>query len=220
MISTYFWAMQITLAAATGTEINTTMDWLKAQDINVEVLVTGIGGTITAYALSKHILGCRPGLVIQAGIGGSFTEALPPGSMAFISEEVFADLGAVDEDGLADIFDLGLAGVNDLPFTGKSLVNPSQGRWKKYGLPFVKGATINCISSTKQQVQRITEKYNPAVESMEGAALHYVCLQEGIDFIQLRAISNFAGERDKKKWKLKESIELLNDQLKKIIAEL
>ena len=212
--------MQITLAAATGTEINTTVEWLKTQDINVEALVTGIGGTITAYTLTKHIRDHRPGLVIQAGIGGSFAEALPPGSMAFIKEEVFADLGAIDEDGLVDIFDLGLAGANDTPFNNKSLINPGLDRWKKYGLPFVKGATINCVSSTKQQVQRITEKYNPAVESMEGAALHYVCLQEGIDFIQLRAISNFAGERDKKKWKMKESIELLNHQLKKIIAEL
>jgi futalosine hydrolase len=31
---------------------------------------------------------------------------------------------------------------------------------------------------------------------MEGAALHFVCLQEDISFIQLRAISNFVGERD------------------------
>ena len=45
---------------------------------------------------------------------------------------------------------------------------------------------------------------------MEGAAFHYVCLQENIPFVQLRAISNFVGERDKSKWLMKEAIENLN----------
>ena len=34
---------------------------------------------------------------------------------------------------------------------------------------------------------------------MEGAALHYACIMEHIPFIQLRAVSNFVGERDKNK---------------------
>jgi futalosine hydrolase len=212
--------MRIVLAAATEGEISSTMEWLKTQSTSVEVLITGIGGTITAYTLAKSINMRRPDLIIQAGIGGSFIASLPVESIAFINEEVFADLGAIDEDGLVDIFDLGLAGINDGVFANKRLPNPNTERWKKYGQPFMRGATINCISSTKQQVQRIIEKYDPAVESMEGAALHYVCLREEVPFIQLRSISNFVGERDKKKWKMKEAIEILNEQLKKIIADL
>lgn len=211
--------MRIVLAAATINEINTTAEWLKTQNTSVELLITGIGGTMAAHALSKASL-THPDLIIQAGIAGSFTETLPPESIVFISEEVFADLGATNENGLIDIFDLGLAGTNDAPFTHKTLKNPHTASWQKYKLPFVKGATINCISSTSRQVERIRDKYDPAVESMEGGALHYVCLQENIPFIQLRAISNYAGERDKKKWKMKESIAILNDQLKKIISEL
>jgi futalosine hydrolase len=55
---------------------------------------------------------------------------------------------------------------------------------------------------------------------MEGAAFHYVCLLERINFLQLRAISNRVGERDKSKWKLKESIENLNKELLNIIENL
>jgi len=66
----------------------------------------------------------------------------------------------------------------------------------------------------------IRENFSPDVESMEGAAFHYVCLLEKINFLQLRAISNRVGERDKSKWKLKESIENLNKELLNIIENL
>jgi futalosine hydrolase len=55
---------------------------------------------------------------------------------------------------------------------------------------------------------------------MEGAAFHYVCLQQKINFLQLRGISNDVGQRDKSKWKLKESVENLNKELFKIMKNL
>jgi futalosine hydrolase len=52
---------------------------------------------------------------------------------------------------------------------------------------------------------------------MEGAALHYICLQQKIKFLQLRSISNTVGERDKQKWEMKKATTNLNMELKKII---
>jgi futalosine hydrolase len=214
--------MNILIAAATNNEINTTADWLSelqgsVNGHQVEMLITGIGGTATAYSLTGHK---RPDLVIQAGIGGSFKKDYPPESLVFVKEEVFADLGALENDRILDIFDLGLAAADEPPFTNRMLVNPSLDRWKQFHIPLVRGATINCISSTPRQVQRIIDKYDPDVESMEGAALHYVCLQEKIEFIQLRAVSNFVGERNKNNWKMKEAIIQLNDLLKKILLKI
>jgi futalosine hydrolase len=60
----------------------------------------------------------------------------------------------------------------------------------------------------------------PLVESMEGAALHYVCLMEGIPFLQIRSVSNVTGDRDKNRWKLKEAIENLNKSLVLLIKKL
>ena len=54
---------------------------------------------------------------------------------------------------------------------------------------------------------------------MEGAALHYVCLQEKVPFIQLRAISNYVGERDKSKWKMQEAITNLHNELLKLLNQ-
>jgi futalosine hydrolase len=159
-----------------------------------------------------------PELVIQAGIGGSFKEELPPETIVFVKEEVFADLGAFQNGELTDIFDLGLADTNEQPFTNRLLVNPQMDPWNKFGLPFVRGATVNCISSELQQVEMMRQKYDPAIESMEGAALHYTCLMEQIPFIQLRAVSNFVGDRDKNNWKIKQAIAVLNEKLRRIVG--
>jgi len=55
---------------------------------------------------------------------------------------------------------------------------------------------------------------------MEGAGLHYVCLQENIPFLQLRAVSNDVGQRDKSKWDLSTSIGALNKELTNILLHL
>jgi futalosine hydrolase len=67
------------------------------------------------------------------------------------------------------------------------------------------------------KIAEYRKKFDPVLESMEGAALHYVCLAEKIPFIQLRAASNYIGERDKKKWMLKESVVNLNHQLTRLL---
>jgi futalosine hydrolase len=48
---------------------------------------------------------------------------------------------------------------------------------------------------------------------MEGAALHYMGRDLNIPFIQIRAVSNYVGERNKAKWKMNEAIYNLNETL-------
>ncbi|ULT38317.1 hypothetical protein KRR40_24600 [Niabella defluvii] len=54
---------------------------------------------------------------------------------------------------------------------------------------------------------------------MEGAALHYVALMEKIPFLQIRGISNYVGERDKRKWNFKDAIDNLNNELVRIVEQ-
>lgn len=214
--------MYILLISSTENEIRPVLDWLTSlkgivNGHEIETLITGVGSTATAYSLTRQLLWRAPELVIQAGIGGSFRKEFPPETVAFIIDDVFADLGAYQEGEFTDIFDLGLAAADEHPFTNRSLINPHAEKWAMFGLPFVRGATINCISSTPEQVATIKSKYDPVIESMEGAALHYACLMENVPFIQLRAVSNFAGERNKNNWKMMEAIAVLNEKLKRIL---
>lgn len=91
---------------------------------------------------------------------------------------------------------------------------------KKTRLKKVKGISVNEITTSKQKVRFYQETFQPVVESMEGAALHYVCLMEKIPFIQLRAVSNYIAERNKQNWNMKESIGNLNQALIKLLATL
>jgi futalosine hydrolase len=72
---------------------------------------------------------------------------------------------------------------------------------------------VNQVSTNIDFIKGMKEKYMPVIESMEGAAFHYVCLKESIPFVQFRAISNMVGERDKKKWKMKDAVEALNAEV-------
>jgi futalosine hydrolase len=52
---------------------------------------------------------------------------------------------------------------------------------------------------------------------MEGAAFSYVCLQEGVKFVQIRSISNYVEEREEANWDIPLAIKNLNIKLLEII---
>ena len=215
--------MEILLIAATNFEIQPTINYLAERDCIIgnnrfEVLITGIGSMSTTYWLTKTIAKNRPGLMIQAGIGGSFSAAYPPGSMVLVNEEVTGDLGVEENNEFKDVFDLGLPQITD-PYTGKNLENKHTQLLQQYNLPLVRSVTINEITTRPARIEQLQQKYQPVVESMEGAAFHYVALVEKIPFLQLRTVSNMVGERDKSKWKMKEAIATLNEQLIKIVTQ-
>lgn len=206
--------MNILIVAATEPEIAATRQYLaekmyQRRKRNVDILITGVGLVNTTYTLSKYLSGNKPDLAIQSGIAGSFHPFYPPGTVAVVTEEVFGDLGVKEGNEFKDIFDLSLA-QSSFPFSEKLLVNPHKPLCNKAKLRSVRGVSVNEITTDAKRVQQLIEKYSVIVESMEGAAFHYVCLQENIPFVQLRGISNFVGERDKSKWLMKEAIENLN----------
>jgi len=79
---------------------------------------------------------------------------------------------------------------------------------------------VNQISTQPTRIEQLKKKYGAVVESMEGAALHFICREANIPFIQIRAISNYVGERNKAHWKMKEAIEALNEVLVKYVDRL
>lgn len=216
--------MYILLVAATKMEIQPTLQYLHEQhyEVNhheIDVLITGVGSISTTYLLSYNINNNRPDYIIQAGVCGSFTQEYSPGDLVFVAEETMADLGVEENNNFQDVFDMGLQETTTGPYTGKSLINPYIADWNEYDLPFVKGVTINEVTTRPKRIEQLQKKYLAEVESMEGAAFHYTALMERIPFIQLRAISNYVGERDKTKWRMQEAIEELNWQLVEIFKQ-
>lgn len=205
------------LVAATAFEIAPFLEYhrkvaLDKTNAEIDILITGIGLAATTYSLSKQIQIRRPGMIIQAGIGGCFDNNISLGSVVGIKQEVIGDQAVIEHGELKTMFDLGLVPKNHFPFSNGWLPNKSD-ILKKIKLKKVKGITTNEITTSRQKIRLYRDKFNPSVESLEGAALHYVCLMEKIPFLQIRSISNYIGERNKKKWRLEESIANLNKEL-------
>jgi futalosine hydrolase len=207
--------MQILVVSATNFEIAPFL----SQNPSADFLITGVGVPACIYQLFAELQKKRYDLVIQAGIGGSFGNLVPLGQTVTVERDVFADLGAIANNQLSSLFDMGFADRNQWPFREGWLVNDSP-ILGATSLQKVPGATVNTISDRKDVADLYAQHYNPAMESMEGAAFHYVCLMQKTNFIQLRAASNTVGERDKSKWKMREAIEHLNQSVAEVIRTL
>jgi len=217
--------MNCLIVAATPIEISPFLAYFRnpekkiPEKLTIDILISGIGLTATVYALMKQLLIKRPDVIIQAGVGGSFQTALTPGTVVAIRQDTIADQSVIELQKLKTLFDLNLVPFDQFPYSKGWLVNKSA-VLKKTRLKKVKGVSVNEITTSKQKVKLYKETFNPAVESMEGAALHYVCLMENVPFIQLRSISNYIGERNKKKWDMQDSIKYLNKELIKLVVKL
>lgn len=215
--------MQILLVAATRPEIAPFCQWLSSQKEDalphkVEVLITGIGQAAAVCAITEAVHQQTYDLVIQAGIGGVFGNALALGSVVAIASDTFGDLGIEEKGVFHPLHTTGLQKADTMPYVSGWL--PNDWLHALPPLPAVKSITINRISDDPKQTQQFITAFDPIVESMEGAAVHYVCRRRGIPFVQYRSISNTVGERDKTKWKMVEAIAALNDYLIALLPQL
>ena len=137
-----------------------------------------------------------------------------------ITADAPADIGVWENGDFKTIFDLQLADKNDPPFTNGFLLNPYKKLLSLPSLEQVRAISVNEITTDPVKIKWYQQNLSPVVESMEGAAFHYVCLQEQIPFMQVRAISNYIGERDKTKWNMPGAIYNLNEKLISLINEL
>lgn len=218
----YLYGMKLLLAAATELEIKTALNWLDEEKYpDVDVLVTGVGMMAAAWQLGRYFARNKPALAIQAGIAGSFRRSWPLGETVLVTRETLGDLGADDNGRFLDLFDLGFQEPGAPPFTNKELVNTlSLFPESLQSLPQATGVTVNTVSGSATAVARLQELYTPDVESMEGAAFHYACLQEQVPFLQLRSISNYVEPRDKSKWNISLALQNLNNTLLSLLEEL
>jgi len=181
---------------------------------------TGVGMLVSAVTLTQLVLQEKPDFVIQAGIAGCFDTADPLGQVAAVREEILGDTGVEEGGAWKDVFDLNLENPDGAPFANKRLANNQFERLNLLQLPAVTGITVNEITTKPERIGLLRQKYNPYIESMEGAALHYVCGKLQLPYLQIRAVSNYIGERDKAKWKMKDAIVNLNAVLLNYIGKL
>ena len=172
--------------------------------------VTGLGVVNTAMALAVYIERLGPDAVILTGIGGAYPGARAEiGDVAVATKEVFGELGLLTEDGWSPLDAIGIPSLskhgqdffNEFPVKPE-LAERAASAAEKAGANAVLGpfVTVSQITGTGARARELEERFDAVCENMEGAAAAQVCLAAGVDFVEVRGISNIVGVRDKSRW--------------------
>src|SRR5262249_31895015 len=144
------------------------------------------------------------------GVCGAFDRSIEPGTVVHVVTDRIAELGAEDGDALLTLEQLQLLDGNEPPLTNGRLVNgapPDSQALRR--LRTGGGITVNTVHGNDGSIAAVRERFNPQVESMEGAAFMYACLAHAVPFAQIRAVSNIVERRNRAAWKLGEAVTAL-----------
>jgi futalosine hydrolase len=191
--------MTLLITAATPEELLVARQLPSVAAGTCHCAVTGIGLAPTAYHTLKCLQAGHYDMAVNIGIAGSFTGRLPVGSVCCVQKEYFGDCGIQTPQGFLTLFDECLLHENTFPFVDGALHAPAPPA-AIAGIPPATGVTVHMASGEPQRIAALQSRFSPDIETMESAAFFYVCLQEKIPFLALRAISNRVEPRNKSKW--------------------
>lgn len=190
---------------------------LKSYEINgksVDVLTSGVGMTATAARVAKTLAEEKYLAAINVGICGSFDRSIPLGSVVRVTEDCFPELGAEDGFNFLTIEELNLVDPNETPYSnGKVTMKSADVFALLHPFKSCSGITVNRVLGSDSSIAEVVKRWNPQVESMEGAGFYYACGLFGIPSLQLRAVSNYVERRNRESWKIKEAVANLNNTL-------
>jgi futalosine hydrolase len=192
------------------------------RDSIINILVTGVGAMSTAWSLQRWISSNeKPDIAINAGIAGSYRDDIKKGDVVMPVSDCFADSGIEDGREFLTLFEAGLADQNDFPFRNGLLC--SDERYRKLmenHIRPVNAITVNTATGSGPTRDKLVAKYNPDIETMEGATFFYICLMENIPFLSLRAVSNKVEVRNRGNWDINLALGNLSEKFKEILLNL
>lgn len=185
-------------------------DALQRHADGLTVIVTGAGPAAAATG-AAWLLASEPyKLAVSVGIGGGFAPAAPVGSVVVATRVVAADLGADSPEGFIPIEDLGFAPRVEQPDAawaariGAALTGA--------GLTVVNGAvlTVATVTGTAERTAELLARHpDAAAEGMEGFGVASAAAMAELPFVEIRAISNTVGPRDRESWRIGEALDVL-----------
>ena len=208
--------------------------------------VSGCDKANVAHVLTSLLqaMSPPPALVLQVGIAGALPAAGPyrgarVGDVVVAASEVYSDTGTSSPDGWVSAGELGLpiARVNGAETGGSFLFDGALVEWAVVVLAGIdwrgtsreadppavlRGAcvTSSLVTGTSQDAVLVARRWQALAESMEGAAAAHVCALYRVPFLEVRAISNLVGDRDRAAWSVEGAIETAGQAALALIASL
>ena len=184
-------------------------------------VVLGVGllefATNLAILLSRFSMEGPFTHVVLTGICGAYPgRGLNVGDVVRVDSEKVGDLGVVERDGsFTPWHKVGNGGVENSAVSSPAFAqvyesSPLRGvpAWLA-GLKSVSGLSVNCCTGTATMAVERVQNFDVDVESMEGASCFSICSVFGMPCCEIRAVSNFATDRDKSTWRIADALAAL-----------
>jgi futalosine hydrolase len=217
-------AFKVLLVSATDAEaealkkipgIKSGTDGFSLGRCEIYLLVTGVGSMATSWEMTKWLSSYpKPDLAINIGIAGSFSDDIIIGEVVVPVSDCFADAGIETGNDFITLSEAGLSDPDKFPFIGGRILSENQ--FTKLAMTFLKPAnaiTVNSATGSQATIDRLVKKYNPDIETMEGATFFYICSGGKLPFLALRSISNKVELRNKDKWNIPFALTNLSEKL-------
>ena len=182
-----------------------------------DLVAAGVGPALaaasTAAALTAAALEGAPyDLAVSSGIAGGFQPGAPVGSLVVADEITAADLGAETAEGFLPVTELGFGTVTHRP--PETLVRETAA---------VTGArpgavlTVSTVTGTAARAEVLLARHPRALaEAMEGFGVAEAAAAHGVPVLELRAVSNPVGPRDRAAWRIGDALNALTEAFGKL----
>ncbi|MFB7214227.1 futalosine hydrolase [Streptomyces sp. NPDC056255] len=177
-----------------------------------DVLAGGAGPGAAAASAAFGLASDRYGLVISAGIGGGFAGVAPVGSLVVADRIGAADLGAETATGFVPVTELGFGRAWHFP--PRSLV-----REVSAATGAVTGAvlTVSTVTGSADRAAALLAAHpRAAAEAMEGFGVAEAAERVGLPVLEIRAVSNAVGPRDRDAWRIGDALAALTEAFGKL----
>lgn len=177
---------------------------------NIDVMLAGVGPVSAAAHTAKLLATGKYKLVISTGIGGGFIGKAEVGTLVVSNLIAAADIGVETSEGFKRLEELGFGSTqvevdSELVFRVTEALQAEK-------IHMVIGPIITVATATgtaESADERARRVLGAAAEGMEGYGVALAAQIFGIRALEIRAISNLVGPRDRSAWRMKEAFDLL-----------
>ncbi|MBT2402705.1 MULTISPECIES: futalosine hydrolase [unclassified Streptomyces] len=177
-----------------------------------DVLIGGVGPAAAAAATATALALADYSVVISAGIGGGFAPAAPLGSLVVADAIVAADLGAQTPEGFLSVAELGFGRDVHLP-PAELAARAAEAT----GALLAPVLTVSTVTGTAARAAELAARHPLAgAEAMEGFGVAEAAAAHGLPVLEIRAVSNAVGPRDRAAWRIGDALTALAEGFGKL----
>ncbi|MFD0672148.1 futalosine hydrolase [Cohnella sp. GCM10027633] len=201
---------KILVMTAVAAERDAVLRGLSGGHARFDVKLAGVGPVSAAVNATAALIegSGEYGLVISAGIAGGFQGRADIGDVVVSTAMIAADLGVETPDGFSSVDELGFGTSRveaDSAIVDRIVAAIAAGD----GLRVVRGSVVTVSTATgtaATEARNAARVPGVAAEGMEGYGVAAAAEARGVPVIELRAISNRVGPRDRDAWRIGDAL--------------